>query len=174
MLEAGEMIMEPNINRDFISQVNTYPDQNDPKYIVIHETDNYNKSAGARRHAEAQTRGNLITSSHYYCGSDGIYQAAEHKDGTWSIGREYGGNHSITDANNRNVIAIEICVNRDGDYNVARANAIALVKYLIKTTGIPAERVIRHYDAKGKWCPRRMMNNPALWVDFKAQIRKPI
>ena len=158
------------INRDFISKVNTYAGRNQPKYIVIHETDNWNNGAGGQRHADAQQKGHLSMSVHYYAGSDGVYQAAEHADGTYSVGREYGGNHSVKDATNRNTINIEICVNADGDYAVARANAIELVKYLIQTTGIPAERVIRHYDAKGKYCPRRMMDDPQLWEDFKLKI----
>lgn len=158
------------INRDFISKQNVYAGSNKPKYIVIHETDNTAAGAGARRHAQAQANGNLETSVHLYSGSDGVYQAAEFSDGTWSIGKEYGGNHSIKDATNRNSINIEICVNEDGDYNVAWKNAIELVKYLIQITGIPADHVIRHYDAKGKYCPRKMLDNPSLWEDFKAQI----
>lgn len=158
------------INREFISRNNTYAGRNVPAYICVHETDNKSKGAGARRHAEAQFLGHLSTSVQYYSGSDGIYQAAEHTDGTYSIGTEYGGNHAIHDANNRNTINIEICVNNDGDYAKARANAIELVKYLMKVTGIPAERVIRHFDAKGKYCPRKMMDNPELWEDFKRQI----
>ncbi len=159
-----------NINKEFISTKNTYTGQNRPEYIVVHETDNFSKGAGARRHAEAQAAGHLSTSVHYYAGSDGIYQAAAHTDGTYSVGREYGGSHSIKDANNRNTINIEICVNADGDYNQARKNAIELVKCLIAQTGILAERVIRHFDAKGKYCPRKMMDNSALWEDFKKQI----
>lgn len=159
------------INRDFISTVNTYVGQNKPIYIVIHETDNFAKGAGARRHAEAQAAGHLSTSVQYYVGSDGIYQAARHTDGTYSVGHEYGGNHSVTDATNRNTINIEICVNEDGDYARARQNAIELVKLLMAETGIPAGQVIRHFDAKGKYCPRKMMDNPALWEDFKVQIQ---
>lgn len=164
---------EININRDFISKNNTYTGKNNPKYIVIHETDNYSVGAGAKRHAEAQFLGHLSMSVQYYAGSDGIYQAAEHSDGTYSVGTEYGGNHSVRDANNRNTINIEICVNEDGDYTKARQNAIKLVRYLIKETGIPAECVIRHFDAKGKYCPRKMMDNPELWEDFKKQVGQP-
>lgn len=162
--------MANEIIRDFISKQNTYAGQNNPKYIVIHETDNFAKGAGARRHAEAQAAGHLSTSVHYYAGSDGIYQAAAHTDGCWAVGHEYGGDHSIKDATNRNTINIEICVNADGDYEKARQYAIKLVKYLMKGTGIPAERVISHFDAKGKFCPSKMMENLELWKDFKAQI----
>ena len=158
------------INRDYVSKQNTYAGSNSPEYIVVHETDNFSPGAGACRHAQAQAAGHLSTSVHYYAGSDGVFQAAEHSDGTYSVGKEYGGSHAVRDAHNRNTINIEICVNQDGDYAVARANAIDLVKYLIKTTGIPAGRVIRHYDAKGKYCPRKMMDDPALWDDFKAKI----
>ncbi len=158
------------INTEFISKKCTYAGQNSPKYIVIHETDNFSKGADAGRHAQAQAAGHLSTSVHYYTGSDGIYQAADHRDGTFSVGREYGGEHSVQDATNRNTINIEICVNEDGDYTKARTNAVELVKHLIQTTGIPAERVIRHFDAKGKYCPRKMMDKPELWEDFKRQI----
>lgn len=158
------------INTDFVSKSNTYAGQNSPKYIVIHETDNFSKGADAGRHAQAQAAGHLSTSVHYYAGSDGVYQAADHRDGTFSVGREYGGEHSVQDATNRNTINIEICVNVDGDYTKARTNAVELVKHLIQTTGIPAERVIRHFDAKGKYCPRKMMDKPELWEDFKRQI----
>lgn len=158
------------INRDFISKNNTYAGRNVPVYICVHETDNTARGAGAARHAEAQFLGHLGTSVQYYAGSDGIYQAAEHSDGTYSIGIEYGGGHSVRDANNRNTINIEICVNEDGDYMAARQNAIELVKYLMEVTGIPAGRVIRHFDAKGKYCPRKMMDSPGLWEDFKRQV----
>jgi hypothetical protein len=158
------------INRDFISKNNTYAGRNVPVYICIHETDNTARGAGARRHAEAQSLGHLGTSVQYYAGSDGIYQAAEHSDGTYSIGIEYGGDHPVHDASNRNTINIEICVNKDGDYMKARQNAIELVKHLMEVTGIPAGRVIRHFDAKGKYCPRKMMDSPELWEDFKRQV----
>lgn len=163
-----------NIIRDYISSKNTYTKKNIPKYIVLHETDNWSKAAGAQRHAQAQAAGNLSTSVHFYAGSDGVYQAAEIADGTYSVGREYGGNHVITDATNRNTINIEICVNADGNYDIARANAVKLIKHLMQITEIPADRVIRHYDAKGKYCPRNMLDNPALWDDFKAQIGQPV
>lgn len=161
-----------NINKEFISQKNINGTGNPCKYIVIHETDNYNKGANARTHAKAQHDGNFADMSvHYYCGSDGVYQAADHTCKCWHVGRTYVNNPNNPDCTNNNSIGIEICVNSDGNYTVARKNAIDLVKYLMQTTGIPAERVIRHYDAKGKYCPRKMMDNPVLWEDFKTQIR---
>lgn len=162
-----------NINKEYISTQNTYTGKNSPKYIVIHETDNFSAGADAQRHASAQAAGHLSTSVHYYSGSDGVYQAANHTDGTFSVGHEYSKEHPIHDATNRNTINIEICVNKGGDYTKARSNAIELVKYLIQQTNIPAKRVIRHFDATGKYCPRNMMDRPELWEDFRKQIGQP-
>lgn len=98
-----------NINKTYISTQNTNTGKNRPKYIVIHETDNWSTGAGAQKHAMAQYKGNLKTSVHYYAGSDGIYQAARHSDGTWSVGIEYGKNHSVKDATNNNTIKKPDC-----------------------------------------------------------------
>lgn len=160
------------INRDYISQRNINGTGNPCKYIVIHETDNYNKGADAKCHAKAQHDGSFKDMSvHYYCGSDGVYQAAEHTCKCWHVGRTYVSTPNNPDCTNNNSIGIEICVNSDGNYTVARQNAIDLVKHLLATTGIPADRVIRHYDAKGKHCPRKMLDTPSLWADFKNQIQ---
>lgn len=159
-----------SINRQYVSKQNTYNRTNAKKYIVLHETDNYQSGANAHRHAKAQHNGNLSTSVQFYCGSDGIYQAAELDACTYSVGKSYTSNPNVKDATNYNTINIEICVNEDGDYNVARQNAIELVKWLMAECNIPADRVIRHYDAKGKYCPRKMMDNPALWDAFKKAI----
>ncbi len=158
-----------NINTQYISTQNTYSTKNKKKYIVIHETDNFKNGADGLRHAKAQFNGNLSTSVHFYCGSDGVYQTASLDRCVWAVGKTYK-KMPITDASNYNTINIEICVNEDGDYNVARQNAIELVKYLMNATGIPADRVIRHYDAKGKHCPRKMMDNLTLWDNFKLAI----
>lgn len=144
----------------------SYPNKNKPKYIVIHETDNWNKGAGARNHARAHNNGNMKGSAHYYVDDENIYQTLEHKHGAWAVG-DGKGKYGIT---NLNSISIEICVNPDSDYEKARLNAVELTKHLMKETGIGADKVIRHYDASRKKCPRRMMDNPKLWEDFKARI----
>lgn len=145
----------------------SYPNKNKPKYIVIHETDNWNKGAGARNHARAHNNGNMKGSAHYYVDDKDIYQTLNHKHGAWAVGDGKGKN-GIT---NRNSINIEICVNSDSDYSKARQKTIELTKHLMKTTGIPSSRVVRHYDASGKKCPRKMLENPELWEDFKKQIK---
>lgn len=160
-----------NINKQYISTQNTTKNKtNAKKYIVIHETDNFKKGADGLAHAKAQYNGNLSTSVHFYCGSDGIYQTAELDKCCWAVGKTYLEKRPIMDATNYNTINIEICVNEGGNYDVARQNAIELTKYLLGVLGLGADRVIRHYDAKGKYCPRKMMDNPSLWTSFKDAI----
>jgi len=160
-----------DINRNFVSTRNTSGSGNPCTFIVIHETDNTNSGAGAQRHASAQAAGHFAGMSvHYYCGSDGIYQAANHTMKCWHVGRNYVDNPPVAGVSNANSIGIEICVNSDGNYTKARQNAIELTKHLMKTLSVTASRVVRHYDAKGKYCPRRMLNTPSFWTDFKVQI----
>lgn len=166
--------MSISINRQYLSTRNINGTGNPCSYIVIHETDNTNRGANAEAHARAQYNGYFTDMSvHYYTDKDGVYQAAEHTCKCWHVGRTYVSSPNVPACNNNNSIGIEICVPSDGDYTKARNNAIALVQYLISSTGIPASRVIRHYDAKGKYCPRKMLDNPSLWTDFKNKIGNP-
>ena len=151
---------------------NCYKNANKPSFIVVHETDNTDKEADALRHAQALANGNLSTSVHYFVDDKNIVQVLSHSDGAWAVGKSYG-TPIVRGVNNKNSINIEICVNKDGNYNKARAKCIELVKHLMNTTGIQASKVIRHYDAKKKICPRHMVNDPDLWIDFKKQITTP-
>ena len=55
-----------NINQQYISERNSYSGQI-PRYIVIHNTDNYSTDADARAHAMAQYHGNFDGySAHVY------------------------------------------------------------------------------------------------------------
>lgn len=147
-----------------------YPNKNNAKFIVIHETDNEDKGADAKRHAQALNNGNLEASVHYYVDDKVIYQTLDHKDGAWAVGKSYG-TALVAGVTNYNSINIEICVNRDGNYTKARENVIDLTRKLMKDLNISEDDVIRHYDAKRKYCPRKMLDNPKLWVDFKDKIK---
>ena len=141
------------------------------KYICIHETDNEDRGANAMAHFNNWNNNANVGASTTFVVDDTMQvQMMDLVDKGWSIGVIYGNPRTVTDATNANTINIEICVNADGDYSKARQNAIDLVKYLIPITGIPASRVIRHWDACKKYCPRRMLDTPLLWADFVSQI----
>ena len=116
--------------RKEIKQVNCYPGKNKPAWIVIHETDNYSKGAGAAKHAQAHGAGNLSTSVHWYVDDTLAVQTLNYSDGAWAVGVEYG-TPLVAGVGNNNSINIEICVNPDSDYDTARKNCIELVKQIM-------------------------------------------
>lgn len=158
--------------KQMLTQKKCYVGQNKPEWIIIHETDNTSKGAGAKTHARAMNNGNLAGTVHYYVDDKEIYQTLRHSDGGYSIGTNYGHSSVNWKANNKNVISIEICVNPDSDYEKARLNAVWLAKQLMRQYKWDSGHVIRHYDAKGKYCPRKMMDKPELWEDFKRRLNE--
>ncbi len=138
---------------------------NNPKFIIIHETDN--PSAGADNHYKYWNSGEVGSSCHFIVDDTKAIQLAEYSTATWHSGKKYG-NAPIAEANNYNSIGIEICVN--GDFSKARSNAIEVVKKIMKDLNISSKNVIRHYDACLKHCPRTMLDSPSMWEDFKSRL----
>lgn len=56
---------------------------------------------------------------------------------------------------NNGTIHIEVCYSKaGGEFETASVSALReLVQYLMKKYSIPAEKVLRHYDLTGKYCP---------------------
>ena len=88
-------------------------------------------------------------------------------------------------AKNANCVNVEMCVKTRGgktanspDWYFTDAtivSTVALVKYLMNLYGIPASRVIRHYDVNGKYCPgvvgwNAPSGSESAWNSFKAAI----
>ena len=57
--------------------------------------------------------------------------------------------------NNRNSIGVEMCVQAGYDFQKAFGNTVEFIRLLMAETGIPAERVVQHYDVCAKNCPSR-------------------
>lgn len=158
------------IDRSLISNTNTYS-ENDPQCIVVHNTDNFRAGADAKTHAEAQHNGELSNMSAHYYVDDGetAYQAAPHSRGCWHVGVNYGGNNLFGRYGNRSSIGVEMCVQNGYNYEKAFQNTVAVVREIMRETGIPASRVYRHYDICSKHCPSQIMNKGD-WERFKKLI----
>ncbi len=158
------------IDRSFISNQNTY-EENDPRCIVVHNTDNFRAGADARTHAEAQHNGELSNMSAHYYVDDGetAYQAAPHSRGCWHVGVNYGGTNLFGKYGNRSSIGVEMCVQKGYDYEQAFQNTATVVKEIMRETGIPASRVYRHYDICSKHCPSQIIERGD-WERFKSLI----
>lgn len=137
------------------------------KYLVIHDTGNTDKGAGANSHYLYFNGGNRQASAHYFVDDKEILQVVEDSNASWHCG-DGKGKYGIT---NQNSIGIEICINSDGDYDKAVENAVKLTEHLMEKYNIPIENVVRHYDASRKICPHSMSkNNWETWYEFKAKL----
>ncbi len=138
------------------------------KYLVIHDTGNKSKGANADAHFNYFNGGNRNSSADFFVDDKKILQINDYNIyNTWQVG-DGKGKYGITNANS---VGIEICVNSDGNYEKAFANAVRLTKHLMKELNIPVENVVRHYDASRKNCPASMCdNNWAKWKEFKQML----
>ena len=139
----------------------------DIKYIVIHDTGNQNDSAEGN--AKYFAVDNRNASAHYFVDDNNIIQIVEDKDIAWHVG-DGKGKYGIT---NQNSLGVEMC-RINGTVTVkTEENTLELVKTLMEKYKIPADRVVRHYDASRKLCPSSFSaNNWARWTAFKTKFIK--
>lgn len=139
------------------------------KYIVIHDTGNSGKGANATSHFNYFNGGDRQSSADFFVDETQVLQVNDYnKCFTWHCG-DGRGRYGIT---NGNSVGVEICMNCDGDYSKAFANAVELTRYLMGALGIGAAHVVRHYDASRKNCPASMAGNGwAKWGEFKMAVQ---
>lgn len=158
------------LDQTYISDKNSYAGQK-PIYLVVHNTDNYHAGADARSHAKAQHDGNFHgMSAHVYVDDKEAYQALPFSRGAWHVGVDYGG-RLFGIVNNRNSVGIEMCVQKGCDYESAFQNTVQICQKLMKELGIPANRVVQHYDVCGKNCPSAIRARGD-WTRFQNALRK--
>ena len=137
------------------------------KYIIIHDTGNANKGANALAHYHYFNGANRKASAHYFVDSENIIQTVEDFNSSWHCG-DGKGKYGIW---NTNSIGIEICINSDGNYGNTLLNTHNLILYLMDKHQICKKRVLRHYDASRKICPRTMSeDNWSGWFDFHSKL----
>ena len=167
--EAGKEDSQLTVNRSYVSSNNSY-DSNNPKYIVIHCTDNFAAGADALAHAKAQYNGNLQgTSVHYYVDDKPVaYLALPYNRGPWHVGVNYGG-RLFGIVHNRNSIGIEMCVQAGYNYERAFQNTVALCRQVMEELNIDADHVVTHFDVCAKNCPSAIRARDD-WERFKELI----
>ncbi len=139
------------------------------KYIVVHYTGSGTSKAGsALANCKYFAGGNRQASAHYFIDDGGIWEYADPAAyATWHCG-DGGGKYGITNANS---IGIEVCMNGDKPYTAREITFLKeLVTYLMKKFGVPAERVVRHYDASRKLCPYYYAKRSAEWTALRKTI----
>lgn len=135
--------------------------------VTIHNTDNSGVGADAQAHANLLKNSwkNKQQSWHFAVDEDGAYQSIPTDEIAWHAGD--GG----TGKGNTQTIAIEICMNSDGDLEKATDNAAQLAAQQLKEKGLSADKIYQHHDWSGKNCPSQIRaGKPYSWSTFKTKV----
>lgn len=134
---------------------------NSRKSVTIHETGNRGKGANARAHARLQYNGNSRNASWHWTVDDEVaIRSYQHNVQCFHAGNGVG---------NRTSISIEICVNIDGDYNVALDNAARLTAKILREEGLDVDDVRQHNSWSGKNCPT-IIRETGRWKEFLSRV----
>lgn len=148
----------------------TFGDGNPCRGVTIHETANTDNGADAAATADYQSNGagGRQASWHWQVDDREAVQSYPHTARCW-----HAGDGDDPDGGNMTTIAVEICVNADGDLPQAYRNAAELVReVLFPEFGLTADDVCQHHRWSGKECPRMLRGADVLsWSGFVRLVR---
>lgn len=123
-----------------------------PEFVVIHNTAN---NASAKNEIAYMHRNTNTVSFHYAVDDKEIIQGLPLNRNSWNAGDGSKGN------GNRKGISIEICYSKSGGqkFELAQKNAAELTAKLLKDYGWGIDRVKKHQDFNGKYCPHRTLSD---------------
>ena len=123
-----------------------------PKYIIVHNTAN---DASAANEIAYMIRNDNEVSFHYAVDDKEIVQGVPENRNTWNCGDGSGVN-----AGNRNGIAVEICYSKSGGdrFTAAEQLAAKFIASKLKEYGWGIDKVKKHQDFNGKYCPHRTLD----------------
>ncbi len=135
--------------------------------VTIHETANTGTGAGAISHARfLQTGGQYNSISWHYAVDDKIItHSIPENEVAWHAGDGRSGN------GNNKTIAIEICVNPESNFEIAKKNAIELAADILIRHNVfkvwPS--LFMHKDWSGKNCPHNIIASN-WWYNFNQRV----
>lgn len=143
------------------SEDRIYGWDNPGEFCTVHETANTDVGANAQRHANLQTSVNVRQASwHEQVDDTEAIISFPDEAQCWHAGDGRG-------PGNLTAYAIEICVNSDGDYDQALANAAQRVRAWRERTGHGRDRVVTHQHWSNKDCPTQLLAS-GKWEQFVA------
>ncbi|QAT64738.1 LysM peptidoglycan-binding domain-containing protein [Bacillus glycinifermentans] len=135
----------------------------DAKYITFHNTAN---DASAANEIAYMIRNNNEVSYHFAVDDKEVVQGLPTNRNAWHCGDGNGVN-----SGNRTSIGVEVCYSKSGGakYKAAEKLAIKFIAQLLKERGWGVDRVKKHQDWSGKYCPHRVLDE-GRWDEVKAAI----
>ena len=139
---------------------------NKMRYVTIHQTGNTDRGANARAHANLQRSMGVNYGWHWQVDDKEAIKSFDHRWSIWHAGDGRGLGNTAS-------VAIEICVNRDGNYNQAVENGAKLAAYLLLDLDLKITDLRQHHDWSGKDCPHeiRASKNGISWYDFVEKVK---
>lgn len=136
------------------------------KYITIHNTAN---DASAENEIAYMIRNNYQISYHFAIDDKEVVQGLPLDRNGWHCGDGKNG------PGNRQSIGAEICYSLSGGerYKKAEKNAIKFVARLLHERGWGIDRVRKHQDWNGKYCPHRILSE-GRWNSFIKAIENEL
>ena len=121
-----------------------------PTRIVVHNTAN---DASAKNEIAYMRSNNNEVSFHYAVDDVEVVQGIPENRNAWHSGDGNG-------KGNREGIAIEICYSKSGGprFTKAEENAAELIADILKRYGWGIDKVTKHQDYSGKYCPHRTLD----------------
>ena len=139
------------------------PHEMTPEFIVVHNTSN--DASAANEVAYMRNNPTSYTSYHYAVDDKEVRQAILYNRNAYHAGDgEFG-------EGNRKGIGIEICYSKSGGsrFVEAESNAAMFIAELLKELGWGVDRIKKHQDFSGKYCPHRTLDIG--WERFISKVR---
>ncbi|WP_324271556.1 N-acetylmuramoyl-L-alanine amidase [Bacillus subtilis] len=135
----------------------------DAKYITFHNTAN---DASADAEIRYMIGNNNEVSYHFAVDDKEVVQGIPTDRNAWHTGDGSGAG-----SGNRTSIGVEVCYSKSGGakYKAAEKLAIKFIAQLLKERGWGVDRVRKHQDWSGKYCPHRVLAE-GRWESVKAAI----
>lgn len=132
-----------------------------PQFITVHNTAN---DASAENEIKYMLTNGSQVSYHVAVDDINVIQAIPFNRNAWHCGDGQGNG-------NLKSIGVEICYSKSGGarYAVAEENAVQYIASLLKQYGWGIERVRKHHDWNGKYCPHRILDE-CRWSSFLKRI----
>lgn len=133
-----------------------------PTRVVIHNTAN---DAPAANEISYMRYNDLEISFHYAVDDVNIVQGIPENRNAWAIGDGHG-------KGNMEGIHIEICYSKSGGekFDKAEQNAAEFTANLLKKYGWGIDKVTKHRDYDGKYCPHRTLDRG--WQRFLSMVKR--
>ncbi|QRG65231.1 N-acetylmuramoyl-L-alanine amidase [Brevibacillus choshinensis] len=127
-----------------------------PRGLVIHWTANEGKGADAVANRNYFDRPTTEASAHYCVDDKQIVRCLPENEMGYHVGAKLYKTDALKRLSsypNNCTIGIEMCVNKDGDFQKMYQTTLELATDILKRYGWGVDHLWRHYDITGKNCP---------------------